>query len=689
MARRPRTNGNFLATDRVPETIFGIPVVASHDQYTDADIRFFEEHPDAGGYYDLGGQSDEEMQQDAFGGNAAEPDTFTYGAPDPADRDKWVEAANKLIAQMDADDAVRSKRRMKLREHRDALETRTAMHEASAKLRATEAADLANQSAYHWARYQEMKENETRPAAVKTNTATTAAQPATAGRSPAEAGAPSAEVPKLGDLPWSYRGPDRPLLWNQSMPFGYHAAGAADQPVHAGQTGSQMRRLILAAGDGNLDMDEAGGHLDYLHRTGDRAGSAFLRRALKNSGYEIQQIPVTVPATRDLMAKRGGWTPSADGVTELLELGDRSHIYRRTDWLPFWADSPDIRRDDPAWVDRNADRIITTDAFLRSKGGGPHDTSAYYTHSFPELFGYSAARHDPLGAVKSFFGMNDGKRTPVYSEGDVYYAGAPMSRQVGVRHKVSRPTDAQKAARRKRWDRAADIVRRYMEYSGPRKENIPVRLRRDGSWYPVPRASDLRQDANGGKTASWASDEDIDVAAEFITRKGHEGFRGTAYRPELGRNPDGTKKLGNWTVGHGHEFLADGSRVAEGTTMTEEASLALVKRKLRDYAARVEKEPWASKVTDAGARRAILDLGYMRPKFYNEGMSDRMATSTDPNFEVHDTYSRYFNGPAGVRNRRRAGLREFFGDTTTKYLKGEDGKYTRFFRGKLIVPKAK
>lgn len=45
---------NFLATDRVSETIFGIPVVASKGQYTKADIEFFRRHPEAGGYYDMG-----------------------------------------------------------------------------------------------------------------------------------------------------------------------------------------------------------------------------------------------------------------------------------------------------------------------------------------------------------------------------------------------------------------------------------------------------------------------------------------------------------------------------------------------------------------------------------------------------------------------------------------------------------
>lgn len=43
--------GNFLATDDVPETLFGFPVVTK--DYTPEDIAFFKAHPEAGGYYDL------------------------------------------------------------------------------------------------------------------------------------------------------------------------------------------------------------------------------------------------------------------------------------------------------------------------------------------------------------------------------------------------------------------------------------------------------------------------------------------------------------------------------------------------------------------------------------------------------------------------------------------------------------
>lgn len=54
------TSRNFLATDKVPDTIFGYPVVSRREDYTQADIAFFEKHPEAGGYYDLGEGSPED-----------------------------------------------------------------------------------------------------------------------------------------------------------------------------------------------------------------------------------------------------------------------------------------------------------------------------------------------------------------------------------------------------------------------------------------------------------------------------------------------------------------------------------------------------------------------------------------------------------------------------------------------------
>lgn len=53
-ADRFANSRNFLATDKVPDTIFGIPIVAKREDYTEEDIVFFQEHPEAGGYYDMG-----------------------------------------------------------------------------------------------------------------------------------------------------------------------------------------------------------------------------------------------------------------------------------------------------------------------------------------------------------------------------------------------------------------------------------------------------------------------------------------------------------------------------------------------------------------------------------------------------------------------------------------------------------
>lgn len=63
------TSRNFLATDEVPKTIFGIPVVSRKEDYTEEDLAFFREHPEAGGYYDLEG-GEPESQADEKGGDA-------------------------------------------------------------------------------------------------------------------------------------------------------------------------------------------------------------------------------------------------------------------------------------------------------------------------------------------------------------------------------------------------------------------------------------------------------------------------------------------------------------------------------------------------------------------------------------------------------------------------------------------
>ena len=60
---------NFLATDEVPETIFGVPVVQNEADYSKGDRRFFREHPEAGGYYSTG----EEAGEAGEAGEAPEP----------------------------------------------------------------------------------------------------------------------------------------------------------------------------------------------------------------------------------------------------------------------------------------------------------------------------------------------------------------------------------------------------------------------------------------------------------------------------------------------------------------------------------------------------------------------------------------------------------------------------------------
>lgn len=61
----------FLASDNVPDTLFGYPVVHRREDYTEKDLRFFGEHPEAAGYYDIG--TDGETEQDAKGGDADDP----------------------------------------------------------------------------------------------------------------------------------------------------------------------------------------------------------------------------------------------------------------------------------------------------------------------------------------------------------------------------------------------------------------------------------------------------------------------------------------------------------------------------------------------------------------------------------------------------------------------------------------
>lgn len=64
MADRFATSRNFLATDRVPDSIFGIPVVSRKEDYLNSDLEFFRKRPEAGGFYSLGGESPDDGSEE-------------------------------------------------------------------------------------------------------------------------------------------------------------------------------------------------------------------------------------------------------------------------------------------------------------------------------------------------------------------------------------------------------------------------------------------------------------------------------------------------------------------------------------------------------------------------------------------------------------------------------------------------
>ena len=86
---------NFLATDKVPDTIFGIPIVSRREDYTKADIAFFREHPEAGGYYDMGDGEGEEPPE------GPEPTPPEEPIPPRADEKggEFSDRANAAIAE--------------------------------------------------------------------------------------------------------------------------------------------------------------------------------------------------------------------------------------------------------------------------------------------------------------------------------------------------------------------------------------------------------------------------------------------------------------------------------------------------------------------------------------------------------------------------------------------------------------
>lgn len=86
---------NFLATDRVPDTIFGIPVVSRKADYTEEDLEFFKENPRAGGYYSMGDEEGEEPPE------GPEPTPPEEPIPPRADEKggEFSDRANAAIAE--------------------------------------------------------------------------------------------------------------------------------------------------------------------------------------------------------------------------------------------------------------------------------------------------------------------------------------------------------------------------------------------------------------------------------------------------------------------------------------------------------------------------------------------------------------------------------------------------------------
>lgn len=93
---------NFLATDEVPESIFGIPVVQDEDAWTEADLEFFRKHPEAGGYYDMGGETPEDGSAEGAPTQADEAgDTGQYGGLTVQQK---LERADELLKRWEGTD---------------------------------------------------------------------------------------------------------------------------------------------------------------------------------------------------------------------------------------------------------------------------------------------------------------------------------------------------------------------------------------------------------------------------------------------------------------------------------------------------------------------------------------------------------------------------------------------------------
>ena len=108
-AGKLRQMSSFLATDDVPQTLFGIPIVSDEPQHTEADLEFFRNHPEAGGYYDMG---DEPVQDGTEEGAPVQDDMPVRKAkPSAVTDEELLVRGRKFINKTQGDDRVQLLRR--------------------------------------------------------------------------------------------------------------------------------------------------------------------------------------------------------------------------------------------------------------------------------------------------------------------------------------------------------------------------------------------------------------------------------------------------------------------------------------------------------------------------------------------------------------------------------------------------
>lgn len=109
---------NFLATDNVPDTLFGIPVVSREESYSERDLAFFQEHPEAGGYYDLGEETPEDGSREGAPVQDDEPTktrkksrgNYPGKANNPGNVEKHERRKNKKLFEGEIGDGIRPDR---------------------------------------------------------------------------------------------------------------------------------------------------------------------------------------------------------------------------------------------------------------------------------------------------------------------------------------------------------------------------------------------------------------------------------------------------------------------------------------------------------------------------------------------------------------------------------------------------